>query len=306
LIGYVLVLTAVALWSLNGVVAKVVVTGEGLSALRLAEVRASGAALLLFTAVALIRPKSLRVSLREARYLLLFGIFGLAFVHFFYFLAISRLDIGIALVIQYIAPVLIALWARFFVHEPVRRRLWVALALSLTGLSLVVELWGGGGALNVTGVGAALGGAVAYALYILMADHSLRRGRDVFSLLAWGFVFAALFWAAAQPWWTFPLDSVTGETSLLGRLAEVELPVWLLVGYIVIFGTIVPFILMVSALHYISPTRATIVAMTEPVMAGLAAWIWLSEELSAGQIVGGILVLAGIVLAQTARTGERS
>ena len=301
-----LVLTAVALWSLNGVVAKVVVTGEGLSALRLAEVRASGAALLLFTAVALVRPKSLRASRREAGYLLLFGIFGLAFVHFFYFLAISRLDIGIALVIQYIAPVLIALWARFFVHEPVRRRLWVALALSLTGLSLVVELWGGGGALNVTGVGAALGGAVAYALYILMADHSLRGGRDVSSLLAWGFLFAALFWAVAQPWWTFPLNSVTGQTSLLGRLAEVELPVWLPVGYIVIFGTIVPFILMVSALRYISPTRATIVAMTEPVMAGLAAWIWLGEELSAGQIMGGILVLAGIVLAQTARTGERT
>ena len=128
----------------------------------------------------------------------------------------------------------------------------------------------------------------------------------MFSLLAWGFVFAALFWAVAQPWWTFPLNWVTGQTSLLGRLAEVDLPVWLLVGYIVIFGTIVPFILMVSALHYISPTRATIVAMTEPVMAGLAAWIWLGEELSAGQIVGGILVLAGIVLAQTARTGERS
>jgi drug/metabolite transporter (DMT)-like permease len=306
LIGYVLVLTAVALWSLNGVLAKVVVTGEGLSALRLAEVRSTGAALLLFTAVALIRPKSLRVSPREAVYLLLFGVFGLAFVHFFYFLAISRLDIGIALVIQYIAPVLIALWARFFVHEPVRRRLWVALALSLTGLTLVVELWGGGGTLNTTGVGASLAGAVAYALYILMADHSLRQGRDAFSLLGWGFIFAALFWAVAQPWWTFPVDSLTGETSLLGRLGGFEAPVWLLVGYIVIFGTIVPFLLMVSALHYIPPARATIVAMAEPVMAGLAAWAWLGEELSAGQIVGGILVLAGIVLAQTARTGERT
>jgi drug/metabolite transporter (DMT)-like permease len=306
LIGYVLVLTAVALWSLNGVLAKVVVTGEGLSALRLAEVRSTGAALLLFTAVALIRPKSLRVSPREAVYLLLFGVFGLAFVHFFYFLAISRLDIGIALVIQYIAPVLIALWARFFVHEPVRRRLWVALALSLTGLTLVVELWGGGGTLNTTGVGASLAGAVAYALYILMADHSLRQGRDAFSLLGWGFVFAALFWAVAQPWWTFPVDSLTGETSLLGRLGGFEAPVWLLVAYIVIFGTIVPFLLMVSALHYIPPARATIVAMAEPVMAGLAAWAWLGEELSGGQIVGGILVLAGIVLAQTARTGGKN
>jgi drug/metabolite transporter (DMT)-like permease len=308
LIGYVLVLTAVALWSVNGVLAKVIVTGEGgLSAMRLAEVRATGAALLLFAAVALIRPRSLRVSRREVLYLAAFGTFGLAFVHFFYFLAISRLDIGIALVIQYIAPVLIALWARFFVHEPVRRRLWIALALSLTGLTLVVELWGGGGGtLNATGVGASLAGAVAYAVYILMADHSLKRGRDAFSLLAWGFVFAALFWALAQPWWSFPVDSLTGETSLLGRLEGTEAPAWLLVGYIVIFGTIVPFLLMVSALHYIPPTRATIVAMAEPVIAGVAAWAWLGEELSPGQIVGGMLVLAGIVLAQTARSGERT
>jgi drug/metabolite transporter (DMT)-like permease len=306
LIGYVLVLTAVALWSLNGVLAKVVVTGDGLSALRLAEVRATGAALLLFTAVAIVRPRSLRVSPGEAAYLALFGVFGLAFVHFFYFLAISELDIGIALVIQYIAPVLIALWARFFVHEPVRRRLWVALALSLTGLSLVVEVWGDGGTLNTTGVAASLAGAVSYAVYILMADHRLKRGRDAFSLLAWGFVFAALFWAAAQPWWSFPVSSLTGQTSLLGRLEGYEAPGWLLVGYIVIFGTIVPFLLMVSALHYIPPTRATIVAMAEPVMAGLMAWAWLGEELSPGQIVGGILVLAGIVLAQTARNGERT
>jgi drug/metabolite transporter (DMT)-like permease len=306
LIGYVLVLTAVGLWSLNGVLAKVVVTGDGLSALRLAEVRATGAALLLFTAVAIVRPRSLRVSPGEAAYLVLFGVFGLAFVHFFYFLAISELDIGIALVIQYIAPVLIALWARFFVHEPVRRRLWVALALSLTGLSLVVEVWGDGGTLNATGVAASLAGAVSYAVYILMADHRLKRGRDAFSLLAWGFVFAALFWALAQPWWSFPVSSLTGETSLLGRLEAYEAAVWLLVGYIVIFGTIVPFLLMVSALHYISPTRATIVAMAEPVMAGLMAWAWLGEELTGGQIVGGVLVLAGIVLAQTARTLERT
>jgi drug/metabolite transporter (DMT)-like permease len=304
-LGYALILTAVGLWSLNGVLAKVVVTGGGLSALRLSEIRATGAGLLLFAAVALLRPASLRVSRRETGFLVLFGIFGLAFVHFFYFVAISHLDIGIALVIQYLAPVLIALWARFFVHEPVRRRLWVALALSLTGLSLVVELWGGG-SLDGKGVAASLAAAVAYALYILMADHRLRRGRDAFSLLAWGFVFAAVFWAFAQPWWSFPASSLTQDTSLLGRLEGVEAPIWALVAYIVVFGTIVPFLLMVSALHYVSPARATIVAMAEPVMAGLVAWAWLREELGAGQIAGGILVLAGIVLAQTARTTSRT
>ena len=300
-IGYALVLTAVALWSLNGVLGKVVINSGGLSALRLAELRATGSALVLFAAVALLRPASLRVSGREAAFLALFGVCGLAFVHFFYFVAITHLDIGIALVIQYLAPVLIALWARFFVHEPVRRRLWVALALSLSGLSLVVELWGSG-ALDATGVAASLAAAVAYALYILMADHRLQRGRDAYSLLAWGFVFATLFWAVAQPWWSFPGGALAEDVSLLGRLEDVHAPVFVLLAYIVIFGTIVPFLLMVNALHYVSPARATIVATAEPVLAGLVAWAWLREELGPGQILGGLLVLAGIVLAQTART----
>jgi len=303
-VGYALVLSAVALWSVNATVAKVIVEAGGLSPLRLSELRASGAALLLFVGVALLRPASLRLTKGDARFLAVFGVCGLAFVHFFYFVAITRLDIGIALVIQYLAPVLIALWARFFVHEPVRRRLWVALALSLTGLSLVVELWSGG-TLDAAGVGASLAAALAYALYIVMADHSLRRGRAVYSLLAWGFVFAAAFWALVQPWWSFPFHLLTEDPSLLGRLESVSLPVWLLAAYVIVLGTVVPFLLMVSALRHISPTRATIVAMSEPVLAGLVAFAWLGEEIGGVQIVGGLLVLGGIVLAQTARPARR-
>jgi drug/metabolite transporter (DMT)-like permease len=299
-VGYALVFAAVALWSVNSTVVKVVVDSAGLSPMRLAEARATAAALLLCLAIGIARPTSLRISLREAAYLAVFGIAGLALVHFFYFVAISRLDIGIALVIQYLSPVLIALWARFFEHEPVRRRLWFALALSHGGLSLVVELWSGGG-LDGIGVAASLAAAVSFACYIVMADHGLQRGRDAFSLVAWGFVFAALFWALVQPWWTFPTEILTKESSLLGRFAEFNAPAWILLAYIVVLGTIVPFLMMVSALHYISPTRATIAAMSEPVGAGLVAFVWLREEIGPQQIAGGLLVLAGILLAQTAR-----
>lgn len=299
-IGYALVLSAVGLWSVNATMAKIVIDSGGLSPLRLAEMRATGAGFLLFVGVALFSPQSLRLTRRELGFIAVFGIGGLALVHYLYFVAISHLDIGIALVIQYIAPVLVALWARFFVHEPVRRRLWFALALALTGLSLVVEIWSGG-TLSGVGVAASLGAACAYALYILMAERSLQRGRDVFSLLAWGFVFAAAFWTLAQPWWTFPGEILGSDASLLGRLADVSAPVWLLLGYIVVFGTIVPFILMVTALHYIPATRATVVAMVEPVLAAVVAYAWLAEEIGAVQILGGMLVLGGIVLAQTAR-----
>jgi drug/metabolite transporter (DMT)-like permease len=304
-LGYALVWSAVVLWSLNAVIAKIVLDSAGLSPQRLAEVRATGAALILVVAVALTNPSSLRATRRELGFLAVFGVFGLAFVQLFYFVAIRRLDIGIALVINYLAPVFVALWARFFVHEPVRRRLWLAIALSLLGLALVVELWNGGSSLDGIGVLASLVTALAYAAYVLMAERSLDGGRDVYSLLAWGFSFAALFWAVFQPWWTFPVDVVDGSASLLGRFADIELPVWLLLGYVVVLGTVVPFILLVSALHHVPATRVTIVAMLEPVLAAIVAWIWLGEELAAVQIVGGVIVLAGVVLAQTARGDER-
>jgi len=300
-VGYALVLVAVSLWAVNGTVGKIIVDSGDISALRLAELRSTGAGLVLFVAVALVRPATLSVSRREVGFLAVFGIGGLAFVHFLYFVAITHLDIGIALVIQYIAPVLVALWARFFVHEPVRRRLWLALVLALAGLSLVVELWSGT-ALDGVGVAASLAAACAYALYILMAERSLQRGRDVFSLLAWGFIFATAFWTIAQPWWSFPWSRLTAHASLLGRLDHVAAPVWLLVGYVVMLGTVVPFVLMITALHHIPATRATVVAMAEPVLGGLVAYAWLEESIGPFQIAGGILVLAGIVLAQTARS----
>jgi drug/metabolite transporter (DMT)-like permease len=307
LLGFGLVWSAVALWAVNATVSKVVLESAGLSAMRLAEVRATGAAVILMAAVAIVRPGSLRVrSWRELAFLAVFGVAGLAFVQLFYFLAIERLDIGIALVIQYLAPVFVALWARFVVKEPVRRRLWLAIALALAGLALVVDL-PGGMTLDSAGVAACLITAVAYAAYILMAERALRDGRDQFSLLAWGFLFSALFWAAVQPWWTFPWDDVDGSVSLLGRLADVDAHVWLLLGYLVVLGTIVPFLLMVTALHSIPATRVTVIAMLEPALAALVAYAWLEEELTGLQVAGCLLVLVGVGIAQTARaTRERS
>src|SRR3954447_21998168 len=142
LLGYAMVLGATALWGINGSMAKAALS-SGLTSLRLTEVRSTGAALLLVAALAATRPQGLRITRSELPFLLLFGVIGLAFVQLFYFVAIHRLDIGIALLIQYLAPVLIALYARLVLHEPVRRRVWAALILALGGLSLVVDLWNG-------------------------------------------------------------------------------------------------------------------------------------------------------------------
>jgi drug/metabolite transporter (DMT)-like permease len=266
-------------------------------------VRCAGGAVLFFAAAALTRRSSLRLERQELPWLLAFGILGLAFVQFLFFVGIERLDIGVAIVLQYLSPVWVALWARFVVKQPVRRRLWYGLALALAGLTLVVELWSGV-SLDGVGVGASLLGSLTYAAYILLAERSLAHGRDVLSLLAWGFAFATLFWTFAQPWWSFPAGLFDDDVSLLGRLDDVTVPFWLLVAWIVVLGTFVPFILMVAALHHIPATRATIVAMLEPVLAAIVAFAWLEEDLTAGQIAGGVLVLVGVGIAQSARPAD--
>lgn len=293
LIGYAMVLAAATLWAVNGVVSKAILD-TGVSSLRLSEVRSTGAFLGLVVLLALVAPRSLRVERRELPWLALFGIGGLAFVQWFYFVAIHRLALGVALLIQYLAPLLVALWARFVMRRRVRRRIWVALALALVGLSFVLEIWGGSD-LDGIGVGACLLAASSYALYILVAEREVGR-RDPVSLTTYGFLFATLFWALVQPWWSFP----TGEVSDAAPAAW-DLPVWTLMLWMIVLGTIVPFGLLVASLRFVSATRAGITAMVEPVAATVVAWLWLGEALGAAQLGGGALVLGGILLAQTAR-----
>jgi drug/metabolite transporter (DMT)-like permease len=291
--------TAATLWAVNGVISKVIIESGGIAAPRLTEVRTTGAFLMLAAALLLVRPQSLRIRRGELPVLLTFGVLGLAFVQWFYFEAISRLDIGVALLIQYIAPVLVALWARFAYHEPVRRRIWAALALSILGIALLVELWSGL-TLDGLGVAAALGSAVTFAVYILSAERAVTR-RDPVSLVCYGFLLASIFWAVLQPWTSFPVELVDESVSLLGRLEDLSLPVWLLMGWMVVLGTIVPFALLAASLRHIPASRAAITAMFEPVAATVFAFAWLGESLTAFQLIGGLVVLAAILLAQTAR-----
>jgi drug/metabolite transporter (DMT)-like permease len=297
-LGYLMAMTAAALWAVNGAVSKVILA-HGISSVQLSEVRSTGAFAGLAVLLALTAPRRLRITRRELPFLAFFGVCGLAFVQWFYFLAIHRLELGVALLIQYLAPLLVALWARFVAHAQVRRRIWVALVLALTGLSLMVDLRHGF-SLDALGVLASLLAAAAYALYILLAEHAVGR-RDPVSLICWGFLFAALFWAVLAPWWSFPFGRVDDSVSLLGHLDGVHLPVWSLMAWMVVLGTIVPFALLVSALRHIAATRAGIVAMLEPVVATVVAWLWLAEALDAGQLAGATVVLAAILLAQTAR-----
>lgn len=297
-VGYGMVALAATLFAINGTVSKVIL-GSGVNAQQLTEVRCAGALVGLMLIALATRPAALPLSRSELPLILALGVVGLALVQWSYFFAIHRVPIGVALVVQFVGPILVALWARFVYGEHVRARIWIALVLAITGLVLIVELWQTNRP-NGAGLAAAALAAVTYAAYILVAERGVRH-RDPISLSAWGFFFATLFWSLVAPWWNFPSGRVGSDVSLLGNLASRHLPVWGLMLWMIVLGTIVPFALVVGALRRISATRVGITAMLEPVVAIAIAWAWLGESLNPLQISGAAVTLAGVALALSSR-----
>jgi drug/metabolite transporter (DMT)-like permease len=189
--------------------------------------------------------------------------------------------------LQYTAPVLLLGWVTITARTGgPGREVWLAAALTLTGAVLVSRAYAGLGDVDGIGLLAAVGSAVSFATYLLSAGRAGRRGVSQATVLFWGFVVAALAWSVIVPWWSWPVD----------KLAEAKVTLSVLgVG---IVGTLIPFFLAVGALRILLPATAGIAATVEPPFAAAFAWLFLGQHLSLVQIAGGMLVLAGVVLAQ--------
>jgi drug/metabolite transporter (DMT)-like permease len=282
-----MVVASGALFAVNGTVSKLVLRA-GIDAPHLATLRATGAFAVLLALTLATGPRRLRLTLREIPLLAGYGLSGFLLVPLLYFVAIRQLPVGIALLFEYTAPLMVALWVRFGQRRPVRRRLWTGLAMSLLGLATVAEVWGDL-RLDPVGIAAGLGAAALLACYYVLGSRGVTR-RDPTSLTCLAFGFAAAGGAVAAPWWTFPWDRLTGS-------------VWLLCCYVVLLGSVAPYLLVSAALAHLPATSAGIVGMVEPVFAGAFAWLVLGEALDPAQLAGGALVLAGVILAETARAG---
>jgi drug/metabolite transporter (DMT)-like permease len=284
--GYALAGAAAAMWALNGSLARFLLD-DGVSAYRLSELRSLGSWLILLLALALFRPELIRIERREVPALAFLGIAGLALVHAAYFLAIDRLQIGAALTIQYLAPLLILVWLRVVHKRVLAPALWGAVALSIVGCFFVVRAYDTG-ALDALGVAAAFASTVTFAIYVVGSERAGHSHPPV-TTLVWAFGFASLFWAAVAPWWTFPFDEFDSlGNALLG------------LGVIVV-GTLLPFTCMVAALRHIPGSRAAIVATLEPVLGAVFAWLIHDETLAATQMAGGAVVLAAVAWVQSSR-----
>jgi drug/metabolite transporter (DMT)-like permease len=204
-----------------------------------------------------------------------------------------------ALLLEFQAPFLVAVWARVVQKEAVRRRMWLGLALAMAGLAGVTGVWKGA-VFDPVGVAAGLGAAVCLATYFLIGEHGVG-SLDPLQVIVWSFLTGSVALNLVSPVTGFDARILGDDVSLLGTLSALSAPVWLVLAWIVVLGTVVPFGVELLALRHLSATKVTMVAMLEPVGVSVLGWVWFLERLDTVGVVGGAAVVAGIVLAQTAR-----
>jgi drug/metabolite transporter, DME family len=206
---------------------------------------------------------------------------SIALVNVAYYLAIERLSVAVAIVLQYTAPALVVGWTAIIRRRPPTAEVSLALIGAVVGVALVVEVVGGElTALDGAGVTFGLASAVLFASYSLLAEAA-GRALGALEATARAFFVAGCFWIVVEILRGWPRELFTAD----------HLPDVVFVG---IAGTLLPFLFYVWGIRQVSAERATIAATLEPVFAAAAAWAWLGQTLSLLQLVGGAMVLAGV------------
>jgi drug/metabolite transporter (DMT)-like permease len=280
---------AAACWAGNAVVA----AGAfelGITPERLAQARIVVALVPLGAWLGVVRRDLLRPPRAAVPALVGFGACMMA-VNLAYYVAIDRVPVGVAISLQYTAPVLILVGTAVISRIAPPAHIWGAGALTLVGAILVSGALGAAGAdtLDGLGIAAGIGSAVTFAGYLVLAELAGRRGAHPVTSLFIGFVVAALIWTVVLPIWDWPVNRLA-EPNVAWRVLAVGL-----------LGTLLPFALAVAALRHISSALAAIATTTEPVLAAGLAWLFLGQALGLPQLIGGALVIAGVLAAQLVR-----
>jgi drug/metabolite transporter (DMT)-like permease len=298
-LGVGLVVLGAACFTVNAGVSRVALRA-GVDPAMLTTIRITGTFLVLLALAAFFRRTALQPP--RGRLLVLVvahGLVGVALLQWTYFVAIDRLPVGMALLLEYQAPVLVALWARFGQGEQVRPRLWLGLVLALGGLAAATEVWEGA-KFDGLGVIAGLAAAVCFAGYFLIGEAGVG-ALDPLRVILWSFGVATVALNVFSPITGFDTSRLDRDVSLLGALDDMSAPLWVLLAWVVVLGTLVPFFAELFALSFIRATTVTVIALLEPIGVSALGWAWFDESLGPIAVVGCLAVVAGIVIAQSAR-----
>ena len=297
--GEVFLVIGATAFAFNGIVAKMVMQ-NGLSEWRMLQVRTGGAFVVLLIYVLITNYKSLRVKLSELPLLITYSLIGFALVQLGYFIAISRMHVSMALIIEFTAPIWIVLWIKYVRKSYVPKDMWTAVSLAFIGMLLLAQVWEGM-TLDTIGVIAAFLDAFALATFFVLSEK-LTPTRSTYSLTVFGFGISSAVLSIMFPIWNFPFDIFNQSMNLEGPLENFSAPGWTLILWIVLLGTVLPYLCVLSGIKILSASTSSVIGMLEPVLAGIFAWIWIGESWNAIQLIGGAIVIIGIYIADKTRT----
>jgi drug/metabolite transporter (DMT)-like permease len=267
----------------------------GFEPLQAVWLRVAGATVLLVPIVLVLRGRDLAPTVRRFwPHLLAYGLAGVAGCQGLYFIAASRLPVGVAILLEFTGPVLVVGWIRVVRGVPLARSAVIGVGIALIGLACVVQVWSGT-KLDPVGLAAGLGAAACQAVFFLVIDR-LTGDVDTLVMTAAGFVLGALALTAVALPWTAPWQVLTRNVALGGHSA----PGWLLAGWLVGVSTLFAYLAGVVAVQRLSAPIASAVGYVEAVAATLIAWVVLGERLAPVQLAGGAIVLVGAFVAQRA------
>jgi len=296
-VGYFYAFLAAFLFGANGSVTKVMIEA-GMSALQVTQMRVLGAALVAGAVLFILDRRLFRVPRGQRLALVVMGVIGVGMLQASYALAVELLPVGIALLLEYLAVPMVAVFALVVFKERVRTRIWVSIGLIMAGLTVVAQIWNS--SLNLVGTLWALVAALSLSTYFLVGEKQMETISPL-ALMFWSMTIAAVFWAFISGWWQLDPSVFAQSVPLTGVLEGVPAPMWMLLLWNVVLGSFAPFLLSLAAIKKLSATAAGIAATSEIVFAFIVAWLWIGENLSGSQVIGAAVVLSGIIVAQTAR-----
>ncbi len=283
-LGYIYVVAAAILWASAGSASKFLFNA-GVSPDQLVQIRVTMASLTLFLWIVSFSRHLLKISFKDLPYVMLLGTFGMAAVQYTYLVAISKINVASAILLQYQAPVLIILFSAFVLKEKISKIILAAIVASTAGCYLVVGAYNLAlFSMNRMGVVAGLLSACAFAFYTMYGEYGMRKYSPI-TITFYAMLVAAVIWNLVQkPFNAFQLEYSVAQ--------------WGWIFFIGIFGTVVPFTLYFKGISLIRSARAGITATLEPIAAGLIAYLFLGESMEPLQMAGAVLVIVVIIVLQ--------
>ena len=234
-------------------------------------------------------------SLRTARgRIISMALIGVAGTQLTYFIAVQRIPVGTAILIEYLAPILLVLFAWATTRVIPKKVVLVGSAVAIVGLVLVVGPASISG--DLVGVFAALLAAIGAATYYLIAARP-SEGLPPVALAASGLLLGSLVLAILGVIGVLPFTAAFTDMPFLGGTS----PWWVLLGIVAVIGTAIAYATSIIATGMLGSRLMSFIGLLEVVFAAMFAWLLLGETLGVMQLLGGLFILAGIAFVHSER-----